>query len=389
MQRPAQRLSTTEMLERLVAFDTTSRNSNLALIDFVADYLAGHGIDSRRTFNAAGDKANLYATIGPADRGGVILSGHVDTVPVDGQAWTKNPFQLTRENGKLYGRGTTDMKGFVATFLAMAPEFKDAALAKPIHFCVSFDEEVGCTGAPVMIDDIVARGPLPEACIVGEPSSMKPVVAHKGKLALIGTVTGVSGHSSDPPKGANALEAAAECVAWLKREARRFRDHGPYDDRFDPAYTTVHTGTFKSGVVLNVIPELAEFVMEWRYLPGTDIEAEFARLREFCARELEPELKAVDPACGFAWREYSHIPGMGLPPEHALATLVKSLAGSNSAGCVSYGTEGGLFERAGIPTLVCGPGHISQAHRPDEFVAESELLACERFLRALKERLSA
>lgn len=384
-----QRLSTAEMLERLVAFDTTSRNSNLALIDFVEQYLAGHGISARRTWNDARDKANLYATIGPADRGGVILSGHVDTVPVDGQAWTKNPFQLTRENGRLYGRGTTDMKGFVATFLAMAPEFKAARLTKPIHLCVSFDEEVGLHGARAMIPDIVANGPLPEACIVGEPSSMKPVIAHKGKLAIIGTVTGRPGHSSDPPRGVNALEAGAECIAYLKREARKFRDEGPHDARFDPAYTTVHVGAFHSGVVLNMIPEHAEFIMEWRFLPGTDIAAEYAKLRAFCAERIEPEMKAVDARCGFSWREYSAMPGMGLPPDHALATLVKSLAGSNDAGCVSYGTEGGLFEKAGIPTLVCGPGAIEQAHQPDEFIAESQLVACENFLRALKDRLAA
>jgi acetylornithine deacetylase len=383
-----QHLSTLEMLERLVAFDTTSRNSNLTLIDFVRSYLDSHGIASRLTFNPERTKANLYATIGPRDRAGVILSGHVDTVPVDGQAWSSDPFTLRRANGNLHGRGTTDMKGFVASFLAMAPEFAAAPLNKPIHLCISYDEEVGLHGARVMIADIVANGPLPEACIVGEPSGMKPVLAHKGKLALVGTVRGVPGHSSDPARGANALEAAAECIAWLKAEARRFRDKGPYDRRFDPPHTSVHTGVFHSGVVLNMIPELAEFVMEWRYLPGTDIDAEYARLRAYVAASIEPELQGVDPAAGFTWREYSRMPGMHLAEEQPLATLVKQLAGTNQAGAVSYGTEGGLFERAGIPTLVCGPGHIEQAHRPDEFIALSELLACERFLRALKERLS-
>jgi acetylornithine deacetylase len=377
-----------EMLERLVAFDTTSRNGNLELIAFIGDYLSSHGIVPRLTHNADGSKANIFCTIGPADRGGVILSGHVDTVPVDGQAWSSDPFRLTRRNGNLVGRGTTDMKGFVATFLAMAPEFKAAALRKPIHFCITHDEEVGLHGARIAIADIVANGPLPEACIVGEPSGMKPVVAHKGKMALSVSVRGVPGHSSDTQRGANALEAAAEAVAYLKNEARRFRDHGPYDHRFDPPFTTVHTGVFHAGVVLNMIPEHAEFTMEWRFLPGTDIDAEYARLRAHCESAIEPEMKRVHPACGFVWGEYSRIPGMGLPEDHPLATLVKQLVGSNDAGAVSFGTEGGLFEQAGIPTVVCGPGHIAQAHQPDEFIAESQLVACEHFLRALKDRLS-
>jgi acetylornithine deacetylase len=385
--RPA-RYTTVEMLDRLVAFDTTSRNSNLELIAFIRAYLEGLGLAPHLSFNESRDKANIVCSIGPVDRAGVVLSGHVDTVPVDGQAWTSDPFRLTRRDGRLFGRGTTDMKGFVATFLAMAPEFMAAPLAKPIHFCISFDEEIGLKGVPHAIADIAARLPLPEACIVGEPSGMKPVLAHKGKLALTADVRGVPGHSSDTERGANALEAAAEAVAYLKAEARRFRDHGPYDARFDPAFTSVHTGVFRSGTVLNMIPEHATFTMEWRFLPGTDIDAEYARLRRHCETAIEPELKHVDARCGFTWSEYSRMPGMGLAPDHALATLVKQLAGSNDAGAVSYGTEGGLFEAAGIPTLVCGPGHIQQAHQPDEFIAESELAACEKFLRALKDRLS-
>lgn len=376
------------MLERLVAFDTTSRNSNLDLIAFVRDYLVGLGIEPHLTYDPERRKANIFCTIGLPGKPGVILSGHVDTVPVDGQAWTADPYRLVRRDGRLYGRGTTDMKGFVATFLAMAPEFQAAPLATPIHFCITYDEEVGLHGARVAIADLVSRVPLPSACIVGEPSGMKPVLAHKGKLALVATVKGVPGHSSDTQRGANALEAAAEAVAYLKGEARRFRDHGPYDRRFDPAFTSVHTGVFHSGVVLNMIPELASFTMEWRFLPGTDIDAEYARLRAYCETRIEPEMKAVDPACGFSWQEYSRMPGMGLPPDHALATMVKQLAGTNEAGAVSYGTEGGLFEGAGIPTLVCGPGHIQQAHQPDEYIDESQLAACESFLRALKVRLS-
>lgn len=377
-----------EMLERLVAFDTTSRNSNLELIDFVRDYLAGLGIAVRQTFDPERRKANIFCTIGPAGPGGIILSGHVDTVPVDGQAWTSDPFRLRRRDGRLFGRGSTDMKGFVATVLAMAPEFQAAPLKQPIHFCITYDEEVGLHGARVAIADLVANLALPAACIVGEPSGMQPVLAHKGKLALVGTVRGVPGHSSDTQRGANALEAAAEAVAYLKGEARRFRDHGPYDRRFDPPFTTVHTGVFHAGVVLNMIPEQATFTMEWRFLPGTDIDAEYAKLRTHCEQKIEPEMKAVASSCGFSWVEYSRMPGMGLVLDHPLATMVKQLAGTNDAGAVSYGTEGGLFEAAGIPTLVCGPGHIQQAHQPDEFIDESQLVACEAFLRALKARLS-
>ena len=383
-----QRLSTVEMLERLVAFDTTSHNSNLGLIAFVRDYLAGLGIESHLTYDALRNKANIFCTIGPQGKPGVILSGHVDTVPVEGQAWTSDPYTLARRDGRLYGRGSTDMKGFVATFLAMAPEFQAAPLSQPIHFCITYDEEVGLHGARVAIADLVQNFPLPTACIVGEPSGMKPVLAHKGKLALIGTVKGVPGHSSDILRGANALEAAAEAVGYLKGQQRYFRDHGPYDRRFDPPFTSVHTGVFHSGVVLNMIPEHASFTMEWRFIPGTDIDVDYAKLRDHCASAIEPEMKAVNPSCGFTWAEYSRMPGMGLPEDHPLATMVKQLAGTNDAGAVSYGTEGGLFEAAGIPTLVCGPGHIQQAHQPDEFIDEQQLAACEAFLRALKVRLS-
>lgn len=382
------RMTSVEMLERLVGFDTTSRNSNLEAIGFIKDYLAGHGVESLLSHNPEGDKACLYATIGPQDRPGVALSGHLDVVPVDGQAWTSDPFRLKRRDGRLFGRGACDMKGFVATMLAMVPEFQAAPLKEPVHLCISFDEEIGCQGVGYMIDDILKRPVKPRICIVGEPSQMKPVIAHKGKLSLIATVAGLPGHSSMTNRCVNALEAAAEAVAFLKSTARRFRDQGPYDAGFDPPYTSVHTGVFQSGSALNVVPHEARFIFEWRYLPGTDVEALFAEVRAHCERAIEPEMKAVSPEAGFSWARYARIPALGLPEKHALTDMVKALTGSNSTGKVSYGTEGGLFQEAGIPTIVCGPGAIAQAHQPDEFIAESEIAACERFLRRLVETLT-
>jgi len=381
--------SSVEMLDRLVSFDTTSRNSNLEAIAFIRDYLAGLGVESRLSHNPEGTKACLYATVGPQDRPGIALSGHIDVVPVDGQDWTREPFRLAREGGRLYGRGACDMKGFVATMLALVPEYQAARLARPVHLCVSFDEEIGCQGVGYMIADMLKDPVRPELCIVGEPTGMKPVTGHKGKLSVIGHVRGRPGHSSMTNKAVNAVEAAAECVAFLKGMARRFRDQGPHDPGYDPPYTTVHTGVFEGGTALNVVPHAARFVFEWRYLPGTDVEALFAEVRAHAERAIEPEMKAVDPATGFSWERYARIPGLGLPETHPLTDMVKALTGSNATGKVSFGTEGGLFEEAGIPTIVCGPGDIAQAHQPDEFIAESEIAACERFLRRLVERLAS
>ena len=276
-------MSTAELLARLVSFDTTSRNSNLPLIDFVRGYLDAHGVPYRISTDTTGQKANIHAIIGPQAAGGMALSGHVDTVPVDGQAWSADPFTLRRANGKLYARGSCDMKGFVASCLAAVPDFLARKPEKPLHLFISYDEEVGCQGAERLIVDLTESGLKPALCLVGEPSSMKPILAHKGKLNLNVRVRGKPGHSSEPCKGVNAILAAGEAIAWVAAEARRLAKEGPFEDGFDPPHTSIHVGTMKGGVALNIIPENAEFFMEWRNIPGDDPERHLARMKAHIA----------------------------------------------------------------------------------------------------------
>ena len=380
-------MTTAELLERLVAFDTTSRNSNLQLIGFVREYLDALGVQYRVSTDPMGQKANIHAIIGPREAGGLALSGHVDTVPVDGQAWTGDPFALRRRDGKLFARGSCDMKGFVAACLSAVPDFQARKLARPLHLFISYDEEVGCGGAKRLIQDLAESGLRPDLCVVGEPSRMKPILAHKGKLNLNVTVRGLTGHSSEPAKGVNAVQAAGEAIAWVAREARRLAAEGPFEDGFDPAYTTIHVGTVEGGTILNIIPERAAFTMEWRPIPGDSPYRHLERMKAEIAETIEPAMKAVHPDCGFTYEIGLEMPGMALPADHRLATEVKHVVGSNSAGKVAYGTEGGFYENAGIPTIICGPGDITQAHQPDEWIAESELEACDKFIRRLADRL--
>ena len=382
-------MTTAEMLARLVSFDTTSRNPNLDLIGFVRAWLDRHGVPYRISSDPSGTKSNIHAIIGPATAGGVALSGHVDTVPVEGQAWSADPFTLREADGKLYARGSADMKGFVASCLAAVPDLVARKLAKPVHLFITHDEETDMAGARELVEDLAASGLRPEMCIVGEPSLMQPILAHKGRLALRVIAHGKPGHSSEPAKGVNAIAAAAEAIAFLSGEARRKAAEGPFDRGFDPPHTTVHVGTIQGGSILNIIPQRCEFVMEWRTVPQDDFFAEVERLRGHLAAHVEPAMKAIDPACGFELEVMNWIPGMSLAPGHTLADMVKQLTGSNSAGYVSYGTEGGLYERAGIPTIVCGPGAIAQAHQPDEWIAKSQLDACDAFIRRLADRLAA
>lgn len=382
-------VTTTDMLARLVAFDTTSRHSNMALIDFVRLYLDAHSVSYRVSVDRTGkDKANIHAMIGPAVAGGIALSGHVDVVPVDGQAWSSDPFVLRAEGGRLYGRGSADMKGFVASCLAAVPMLKAAGLKRPVHLFITYDEETDMGGARRLIEDIVDSGLRPEMCIVGEPSLMQPILAHKGRLALKLTAKGMAGHSSEPGKGVNAIHALAEAIAYVAAEQRRFAAEGPFVEGFNPPHTTPHVGTMSGGSILNIIPEHASCVMEWRCVPGDSPQAEVERLRRYVTERIEPAMKAVDPASGFVLEVIDDIPGMALDGDHALATLTKRLAGFNSAGKVSYGTEGGLYQEAGIPTIVCGPGDIAQAHKPDEFIEAAQLDACDRFIRRLADHLA-
>lgn len=377
------------MIRTLVGFDTTSRESNLALIEWVRDYLAGHGVASELFFDEERRKANLFATIGPEDRGGIALSGHTDVVPVDGQDWSTDPFALAEKNGRLYGRGTADMKSFIAVALALVPEFLGRELATPIHLALSYDEEVGCLGVRRMIAALEGRPDKPLLCIVGEPTEMKPVIGHKGKRSLRCHVHGYECHSALAHEGVNAVEAAAEIVAYLKSMARRFRDEGPYDPDFVPPYTTVHTGRISGGTALNIVPKDCRFDFEFRFLPGADPEALVDEIVRFASTRVEPEMKSVRPETGIRFEELTSFPGLAIGAEEEITQLVLALTGANATGKVSFGTEAGLYQQSGIPTVVCGPGSIEQAHKPDEFISLEQVRACEGFLRRLLNRVAA
>jgi acetylornithine deacetylase len=383
----ALRQTTTELLSKLVSFDTTSRNSNLALIGFVRAYLDAHEIPYRISTDPAGEKANIHAIIGPQGPGGVALSGHVDTVPVDGQAWSTDPFSLRAADGRLYARGSADMKGFVSACLAAVPDMKARKLVRPLHLFISYDEEVGCFGAKRLIEDIDQSGLKPALCVVGEPSGMQPILAHKGKLNLQVRVRGLPGHSSEPSKGVNAIHVAGEAIAYVAAEARRLAKEGPFADGFDPSHTSIHVGTIQGGTILNIIPERCEFIMEWRTIPGDDAMQHVKRMQQFVAANIEPAMHTVNRSTGFDFEVLIQMPGLSLDPDHELTSIVKQLTGSNSTGNVSYGTEGGYYQGAGIPTIICGPGHIAQAHQPDEWIAQEQLDSCDAFIRRLADRL--
>ncbi|MCP5367152.1 MAG: acetylornithine deacetylase [Hyphomicrobiales bacterium] len=378
------------MIERLVSFDTTSRNSNLELIEFARDYLAGLGARCHLVPSGDGGKANLYATLGPADRGGVLLSGHTDVVPVDGQDWASDPFRLTERDGRLHGRGTADMKSFIAIALAHAPLFAARGLETPLHFALSYDEEVGCIGVRGLIEQLAGFPVKPAMCIVGEPTEMQVVTAHKGKISVRVHVRGLECHSSLAPQGVNAVEYGAEAVAMVRALARRKMAEGPFDDDFDIPHTTVHTGVIQGGTALNIVPADCTFVFEVRHLPGDDPRAVLDELRARAEAELVPAMRAVDPAAGIDWDLYTEMPGLDTRADADVVAFAKALAGRNDHAKVAFGTEAGLFQtRGGIPTVVCGPGSIGQAHKPDEFITREQVALGEAFMRRLMDKLCA
>jgi acetylornithine deacetylase len=386
---PAIRPESRAMIERLIAFDTTSRNSNLELIHYVRDYLADLGVTAQLVHDDAGRKANLYATLGPADRPGIALSGHTDVVPIDNQDWTRDPWLVSEHDGRLYGRGTCDMKSFVAVALAHAPRFLAAGLGTPVHLCFSYDEEVGCKGVPSLLDFLAAQPVKPAMCVVGEPTEMKVITGHKGKTSIRCHVRGKEAHSSLAPYGVNAVNAAARVVSYLADMAARKAAEGPFDADFDVPYTTVHTGTIEGGTQLNIVPGHCRFEFEFRYLPQDDPERLLSEVQHYAEREVAPAMQTVDPATGFAWEQVSGFPGLDLAPGAEVIELAKALSGGNATGKVAFGTEAGLFDQHGIPTVVCGPGSIDQAHKPDEFIALEQVALCERFMDRLEERLRA
>lgn len=371
------------MAKKLVSYDTTSRDSNLDLIGFAADYLKGLGIDATLIHNGEKTKANLYATIGPADVPGVVLSGHTDVVPVDGQDWSTNPFEPVESEGRLFGRGTSDMKSFIATALALAPDMVAADLKMPIHFAFSYDEEVGCLGVHGIISHLRGIAPLPRAVIVGEPTDMKVVNAHKGVFAYRTSVHGLEAHSSATHIGVNAVMYAAQLVSYLAELAKDQRENHGDHHRFDPPYTTVHVGTIRGGTALNIIPKECSFVWEYRLIPGQSEQAILDRFNAYANDVVLPQMKEVSAQADIVTEAKGRVAPLVPESDSPAETLAMMLAGTNQTDVVSYGTEGGIFQEAGVPTVVCGPGNILQAHKPDEYIEIAQIDACEQFLRKL------
>lgn len=380
-------VSSRALLERLVGFATVSRDSNLELIAFIRDYLAGLGVASELFHNEEGTKANLFATIGPDDRGGVVLSGHTDVVPVEGQAWSVEPFRLTEREGRLYGRGTADMKGFIASVLAAVPALLAQPLKLPVHLAFSYDEEVGCLGVRSMLAALAQRPHKPRLCLIGEPTELKPVLGHKGKLAMRCQVHGAACHSAYAPYGVNAIEYAARLIGKLGEIGDDLARPEYHDERFDPPFSTVQTGVIKGGRALNIVPAECEFDFEVRALPGFEAQVVADRLQAYAETQLLPRMRAVNGASDIRLRPLSAYPGLATPADSEAARLVALISGSSDFGTVAFGTEGGLFDQAGIPTVVCGPGSMEQGHKPDEFVSLEQLQGCDAMLRRLVDHL--
>ncbi len=373
-------MNSRELLAQLVRFDTTSRESNLALIDFVRTYLQDHGVACELVYNAHKSKANLLATLGPADVPGIVLSGHTDVVPVDGQRWSVAPFELTEKDGKLYGRGTADMKGYIACVLACVPALVKAPLRMPVHIALSYDEEVGCLGVRSLIERFHGQAVKPLLCVIGEPTELKPVLGHKGKLAVRCDVHGAACHSAYAPSGVNAIEYAARLISELVRLGEGLKAPQHLDQRFDPPFSTVQTGLINGGKALNIVPQNCSFDFEVRALPAQDPWQVAQQLQHYAEQILLPAMQAVSAQSAISFSELSSYPGLATSLESQAAEWVAQFCGSQEFGTVAFGTEGGLFDQAGIPTVVCGPGSMEQGHKPDEFISVAQLDACDQML---------
>jgi acetylornithine deacetylase len=371
-----------EILDRLVGFDTVSARSNLELIDWVADYLARLGIASTRSSAFAG-KANLFATIGPADSGGVILSGHTDVVPVAGQEWHSDPFRLAERDGRLVARGSADMKGFIALVLALVPEAAGRRLRVPLHLAFTHDEETGCFGAPALIGALPTGVARPLLAIVGEPTSMQVANRQKGCSFFRTRVTGREGHSSAPERGLNAIVAASEIIAEIGRLAAEARSRGRAENGFDPPHTTLSIGTIAGGTAVNIIARECSFEWDLRNIPDDDAGALKARLDRFIAADLLPRMLAVYPDAAVETETVVAVPPLVPEKDSPAESLARQLTGANTTTTVSFATEAGLYQQAGIPAIVCGPGSIEVAHKPDEYITRAELAAGQAFLARL------
>jgi acetylornithine deacetylase len=379
-----------EWVSRLVSFDTTSRNSNRDMISTMADALSALGIEPVIVPSPDGSKANLFATI-PASNGsvtgGIMLAGHTDVVPVDGQDWVSDPFTPVIRDGRLYGRGTTDMKAFSGVILSLLPEFLSRPLSEPLHLAWTYDEEVGCHGAVVLLAELAARGIQPRLCFVGEPTSMKAVSAHKSSQLYRVSVNGIAAHSSMTSTGVNAIEYAARAIAFIRSLADEHRISGPFDESFVVPYTTANVGVVSGGAAVNTVAERCDFEFEFRTIPGDDPEAVIARIRERIAT-LQCEIQQENPGADIQLIPLGAVPGLSPEGPGAALHLAQTLTGNSAEETVVYATEAGLFQRAGIDTVVCGPGNMQQGHTANEYIELTQITACEEFLTSLAHHLS-
>ncbi len=367
-----------EVLESLVGIPSVAGTPNAQIMDFVQTYLEGHGVDCQRMMGPEGDRENLFATIGPRDVPGYILSAHLDVVPANEPEWQADPFRLRVDGDKLLGRGAVDMKGFASAALAAIPDMRQRNLSRPIHLALSYDEELGCRGAPHMIDRLDDLCAKPLGSIVGEPSDMRPVLRHKGKVALHFMAAGVPGHSAQPDQGRNAIHALLPVLNALQVETEKAREDGPFNPLFDPSYSTMQVGTIQGGSAINIIPDHAEMKVEARAIPDVD-----------AMGLLQPVIDQAENDPSLSVSVLAQYPSLSLPEESELATVVFRISGKEPVAAVSYGSEGGLFERAGIPAIICGPGKIERAHKPEEFITRGELDEAYQFVVGLSDFLSA
>ncbi|HZQ61128.1 MAG TPA: acetylornithine deacetylase [Casimicrobiaceae bacterium] len=372
-----------ELITRLIQFDTTSRLSNLALIDWVREYLAGFGISCRLTHDDSKAKANLFATIGDPMVPGIVLSGHTDVVPAEGQPWSVDPFAGVVQDERLIARGAADMKSFLGIVLAAVPDIVAQPLRMPVHLAFSYDEEVGCIGVGRMIRDMQDIGIAPGMCIVGEPTNMRVVTGHKGKLAMHAHVCGTEAHSAYAPAAVNAVDYAAEIVVQLRRMQREKAERGPFNREYDPPFSTVHTGVFRGGTALNIVPRECDIDFEFRTIPEDDPHALRAAIESYCERELLPQMRRIAPESRIELETRSDNPGLHTEESAAIVSRIEALAQSGRGGKVAFASEAGQFQRAGYEAVICGPGSIADAHKPDEFITFDQIRRGEAFIARL------
>ena len=377
-----------ELLQTLVGFDTTSYNSNLELIEFIQSYLSSYNVESTLIHDESGKKANLYATIGRTDIGGVMLSGHTDVVPVEGQDWATDPFSLIESDDKFYGRGSADMKSFIALVLSRVPEMTSVELKKPIHLAFSYDEEIGCVGVQRMLDLLEHQPIKPSCCIIGEPTGMEVVIGHKGKHATRVKIRGLACHSGQSPFGVNAIDFASELIVYIRKLAHEKSQNGPFDKDYEVPYTTLHTGVVGGGTALNIVPNLCQFDFEIRHLYEEDPLHLLDQIKNFSRDHLETEMHLIEAETGIDFETLASYPGLLTDPGIEFVTYVKGLLDNDAHSKVIFGSEGGLFhKRLGTPTLVCGPGNIDQAHKANEYISLDQLQKGGNFLDRLLESL--